>query len=104
MADQELPSALVTDDEWAAIDAIRRGSDVAAAAASAGVDEPASRRTLSTAGEKLRMMSAIRSAAPTSDRGFEVPRMDPCPYCESVAGRFLTRSGPPAVIHEDDEV
>ena len=49
------------------------------------------------------MTSVLRPGATHSGR-FEVPHLDPCPYCENFAGRISARSGPPAVIHEDDDI
>jgi len=104
VADAGVPAAGLTEEEWAAIEAIRREGNVAAAAASVAAEEPAFRRRLSLAGEKLRMASAIPPDASPADGRFHVPHLEPCPFCENFAGRFSTRSGPPAVIYEDDLV
>lgn len=98
----------LSEDEWRAVDAIRSGLGIDDAAAAIGADEPAFRRLLAVAGEKLRMTSSLPPAAledgATTQRTMRIPHLTPCPYCENFAGRFSTRSGPPAVIHEDDSV
>lgn len=105
MTDFEQTEGLLTDVEWAALQAIQSQSDIRIAAQDLGLDEPTFRRTMSIAGEKLRMASVLSDPhASAGDRAFKLPHVDPCPYCENFAGRFSTRSGPPAVIHEDDDV
>lgn len=96
---------MLTDAEWAVLEAIRSASDIPVAAQMVNLAEPDFRRALSAVAERLRMTSALASVPSFSERRrFQVPHMEPCPYCENFAGRFSTRSGPPAVIHEDDSV
>jgi histidine triad (HIT) family protein len=96
---------LLTGDEWAIVDAVRRAQHIAEAASALDLDDGDFRRRLSAVGEKLRMSSVLADTAISAGSGrFHVPHLDPCPYCENFAGRFSTRSGAPAVIHEDDSV
>jgi len=83
---------VLTDDEWRLLDDLRAG-------ARDGLDDPATRRTLAGAAEKLRV-AAVPGGSATGG-GFEVPRRDPCPYCENYAGRYAPH-GPPAIVVEDD--
>jgi histidine triad (HIT) family protein len=98
-------NAVLTDAEWAVLDAIRFASDISTAAEAVGQEAPDFRRALSLAGEKLRMSSALATVSSSHTAGgFQVPYMAPCPYCENFAGRFSERSGRPAVIYQDDLV
>lgn len=98
--------SLLSDAEWAAVDAIRAGLTLRAAADAHSIDEIIFRRTLSTAADKLRMVSSLRdeAATPTDDARLHVPHMEPCPYCEFLGGQVRSGSGPPAVLHEDPDV
>lgn len=85
----------LTAGEWEALDALRSG-DVASRAAR--LDDPAFRRLVALAAEKLRLASVQGDAEPVT--GFHVPQLSPCPLCDYLAGRVDT-ADPPVVITED---
>jgi histidine triad (HIT) family protein len=84
----------LTAGEWQALDALRPGD----ATARARLGDPAFRRLVSQAAEKLRLASVQGDAEPVT--GFQVPRLSPCPFCEYLAGR-VDADDPPVVIAED---
>jgi histidine triad (HIT) family protein len=84
----------LTAGEWEALDALRAGD----AAARARLGDPAFRRLVAGAAEKLRLASVQGDAEPAT--GFHVPQLSPCPFCEYLAGR-VDADDPPVVITED---
>ena len=84
----------LTAGEWEALDALRPDD----ATARARLGDPAFRRLVAQAAEKLRLASVQGDAEPVT--GFQVPRLSPCPFCEYLAGR-VDADDPPVVITED---
>jgi histidine triad (HIT) family protein len=84
----------LTAGEWEALDALRPGDS----AARARLGDPAFRRLVGQAAEKLRLASVQGDAEPVT--GFQVPRLSPCPFCEYLAGR-VDADNTPVVISED---
>ena len=83
-----------TDDDWRALDAARSSPDLAVAASSLGQDEAGFRRQLAQIAERLRMAASLPAASAGADQsGLQVPRLDPCPYCEILRGRYPERQG-----------
>jgi len=84
----------LTAGEWEALDALRAGE------AGARLADPEFRGLVARAAEKLRIASVQGDAEPAT--GFQVPRLTPCPFCETLAGRVADPEDPPIVTAEDD--
>ena len=91
----------LSDVEWSYLDALRRNDDLHTAAKQLGLGADQLRPHLAALAEKLRLTA--QPGDRPENQGFEVPALQPCPYCENYVGRFGP-NGPPAVVVDDDQV